>query len=105
MDCQTTQELLPELLQGKLDRETEQRALAHLAACADCRQELAFWASLAQAVRQEAHPLPESVFEDVADRLGLRAQPTLWETLQTVGGALRMTGSAVRLALALAQNP
>ncbi len=105
MDCLTTQELLPELLQGRLDKETEQRALAHLAACAECRRELAFWASLAQTVRQEAQPLPENVFEGVADRLGLRAQPSLWETLQTVGGALRLTGSAVRLALTLAQNP
>lgn len=105
MDCQWIAQQLPELLQGTLDRQTEQRVLAHLAQCEDCRRELAFWAQVSQVMQAQAQKLPWETSDAVAERLGLRTQPTLRETLSTVQGALRLTGSAVRLALTLAHNP
>lgn len=105
MDCSWITKQLPELLQGALEPHTEQMVLEHLAHCEQCRRELAFWAQLGMQMRaQAAPPLPKALGEAVADRLGLRQPPTVRGTLNAATGALRLTGSAVRLALTLATN-
>lgn len=102
MDCSWIAQQLPELLQGALEPRTEQMVLEHLAHCEACRRELAFWAQLGAQLRTQTSPLPKTTREAVADRLGLRQPPTVRSTLNAAAGALRLTGSAVRLALTLA---
>ena len=98
MNCESVAERLPELLAGALDRETEQDVLFHLAGCAECRQELAFWAQLRQAVREDAAEAPEGLIRDVrAGLFGPRVTSVL-ESFRQTGRALGLAGSACKLA-------
>lgn len=99
MNCESESELLPELLAGTLDRETETELLSHLARCADCRGELAFWAKIAEAAKAESAAMPESLREDVRESLFGERAKTLAESLRLVGRSLSLARSACRLAL------
>lgn len=104
MNCETASELLPELLSGKLGRETEMELLSHLAQCPECRGELAFWAQVAEAVDAEAveAAMPAGLYKDVRARLfGVGAMSTLDGVRQAVR-ALDLVRSACRLALSTA---
>ena len=102
MNCELASERLPELLAGALGRDTELAVLAHLARCESCRRELAFWAQLQQAVRQEVGEVPSRIIRDVRAGLFHPEQASALEGLWTAGRALSLAGSACRLALAAA---
>lgn len=51
-----TSGLLPWYANGTLDQEEESGVIAHLAACADCREELARWRALSAAVKARTQP-------------------------------------------------
>jgi anti-sigma factor RsiW len=99
MNCDSASELLPELLAGSLDRETELEVLSHLAHCAQCRVELAFWAQVSGAVKADAAEMPNGLLEDVRENLFSDRTKTLIESLRFTGRALGLAGSAFRLAL------
>ena len=48
MSCEQIGELLPDYLQSSLSRAQKDAVEAHLAECADCRDEVAVWQKLAQ---------------------------------------------------------
>ncbi|MDK2982484.1 MAG: hypothetical protein PWQ55_2831 [Chloroflexota bacterium] len=50
--------LLPQYAAGQLDDAQKAQVDRHLAACADCRAELAFWQEVAGAVQADAQPQP-----------------------------------------------
>ncbi|MCL6431928.1 MAG: zf-HC2 domain-containing protein [Anaerolineae bacterium] len=59
MSCRSKlAELLPFYAAGSLGEEERRAVAAHLAACADCRAELAFWQEVASAVAAEDRLLP-----------------------------------------------
>ncbi len=59
MSCRSKlAELLPLYAAGSLGAEERQAVAGHLAACADCRAELAFWREVASAVAAEDRALP-----------------------------------------------
>ena len=59
MSCRSKlAELLPLYAAGSLGEEERRAVAAHLAACADCRAELAFWQEVASAVAAEDRLLP-----------------------------------------------
>jgi predicted anti-sigma-YlaC factor YlaD len=101
MNCETASELLPELLSGSMGREAEMEVLSHLAQCAECRRELAFWAQVAEAAETEAESAEMSagLFEEARENLfGARALSAV-QGLRLAGRALGLAGSACKLAL------
>jgi predicted anti-sigma-YlaC factor YlaD len=102
MNCETASELLPELLAGSLDRETELYVLNHLARCEGCRRELAFWAQVGEAVEDESASMPQELFEGVREKLFGARTATVFESFRLTGRALGLAGSACRLALSVA---
>jgi len=102
MNCEEASELLPELLAGALGREAELDALTHLARCAGCRGELAFWAQVSMTAKSGADVLPEELFESVREKLFGARTATALESLRIAGRALWMAGSACRLAFSAA---
>lgn len=104
MNCETVSELLPELLSGTLGREAEREILSHLAQCADCRRELAFWAQVAQAAQAgaESDAMPEALFEEVRENLFGGRTLTALESLKQAGRVLELARSVCGLALSAA---
>ena len=100
MNCDMAQEKLPELLAGSLDRKTEQSVLAHLAACEECRRELAFWVQGQQAVLRGAEDAPGTVIREVRESLFGPGAASILDGILVTGRALGLAGSACRLALA-----
>ena len=90
MDCEWVQERLPELLTGKLPMQEEQQVLGHLAQCADCRAELAFWARVSAAVREDAPQPDAALLNGVREALFPRAPLTPWEKLRETHEVCRM---------------
>lgn len=102
MNCEQAQEMLPELLAGSLGRKAEQETLMHLAACAECRRDLAFWAQAAEAIRAETTTMPDGLFRDIRADLRQGRTLTLLETYKLTRGALGLAGSACKLVFAAA---
>lgn len=102
MSCDEASERLPGLLTGTLGREAEAETLAHLAACAACRSELAFWAQVAGAVNAMAAELPDEAVETVHESIFGTRTATLTESLRIVGRTLGIARSAFRLAFTMA---
>lgn len=63
MDCRTAAPLLPQYLDGELDRETVAELEAHVDGCATCAEELSELDHVRQSVRKRAvrYPAPESL--------------------------------------------
>lgn len=105
MNCETASGLLPELLAGALGREVEAELLRHLASCAQCRGDLAFWAQVAGAAEAEAGGDPGEWVDDVRARLFGPRAATLGESLRAVGRALGLAESVCRLAMSAVGRP
>jgi anti-sigma factor RsiW len=102
LNCEDVSALLPELLGGNLKREQEAEALRHLAGCAHCREELAFWAKLSASMKAEADEMPVTLFGDVGERLGIRKQLTVQESIHILKSTFNLTNSVLRMALSVA---
>jgi predicted anti-sigma-YlaC factor YlaD len=47
MKCHEIEELLPEFINGTVDKSSEKEVFEHLLICESCRKELAFWIEIA----------------------------------------------------------
>jgi|GEM_PF-5640502 len=84
MKCEELFTVIPRLLAGDIDKETEKKAYEHLMACEECRRELAFWSSLANEI--PPGKMPESRKRHVRQAL-----------FPKESGALDLTISAVKV--------
>ena len=71
MDCQAADEALDSILDGEVPLETRREVLAHLEACAVCREEWAYRQLLRRAIRQggDAVDPPAHLWERIGARL------------------------------------
>ena len=99
MDCERISAMLPELLGSKLDRTNEMETLSHLAHCAQCRKELAFWARLSDTVKADAADMPPKLFDEVSGRLAINQKRTLRECMEITRSTLGITATVLRMVL------
>lgn len=100
MTCDEASILLPELLGGALDRETEAETLIHLAGCPQCREELAFWAGVAAAAADLAPEMPASLRRQTAADLRREIrESSLGETLDILRDAALLTRKTLKLTM------
>jgi len=101
--CDETSILLPQLLAGSLDRQTEAETLVHLAGCPRCREELAFWAEAAAAAAELAPEMPASLHRQMgADLRREIRESSLGDTLDILRDAALLTRKTLKLTLACA---
>ncbi len=104
MECMDMEDRLPGLLAGTLPPAEEQQVLAHLAACAHCRAELAFWVRVSDAVTAEApQPAPQTLAQ-VRDALFGRPEPAA-DWLTVTRDSLNLVRMVCHTALRLATHP
>lgn len=103
MNHEEIQEELPQLIAGTLSPEKEQEMLHHLAACSECRRELAFWAKISMQMKADLPAVPKEALQDVKTALfdGGKHRAGLLERLEKLGEVLQATGEACRLAVSL----
>jgi hypothetical protein len=70
-ECQAIQDVLPDLAQGTLEAELEERVLAHLSACAECRHEEGIVRAILAARPEPPVGLQERIQERVREGLAL----------------------------------
>jgi predicted anti-sigma-YlaC factor YlaD len=102
MTCEEVSAVLPELLGGNLPRDKETAVLEHLAGCAACRKELAFWAQLCSTMKTGEPQMPEALFEAVGERLNINQKVTVQQCVRILKGTLGLTDSVIRMAFSLA---
>ncbi len=102
MNCTQAQELLQDLLDGRLSAAQEREARAHVEACADCARQLAIYRDVFSAL--ESEPLPEVDFADaILARVAAqpRAASVSWATWAYAAASLLVS---VALWFAAPQN-
>lgn len=74
MSCDKFEDLLPLYIEGDLPAEERSRVDEHLAACAGCRESLAFYSELETSLSalRDLRPSPSRTAVAVTERLGLR---------------------------------
>src|SRR5690348_11077500 len=106
MKCEEIGALLPDFLQGSLQRERAETVERHLNECADCRDEVAVWQKLALLPAVEPSPDARARFDSMlrAYRAGREEpsplatlQPRRWAGFQWLRSPLLQLGASVAL--------
>ncbi len=104
MECMDVQDRLAQLLAGTLPPAEEQQVLGHLAVCAECRTDLAFWVRVSGAVVADAPaPAPQTLAQ-VRDALFGRPEPAA-DWLTVTRDSLNLVRMVCHTALRLATHP
>ena len=90
MNCSESQPLLQDFLDGRLRPNEEREVEAHLSSCAACKQELALYRQVFDALATEPDPdvqLTESIMAKVAAEQATR-RPDLWSVWTAVAACI-----------------